>query len=215
MTDFKIGDIVRLKTDTDKMLTLVIRGIGSEAARSVDADALCISQCGMRFLWASFEELELVSCPDPQADIKQAIRKVLLSDEFMKAFAAAWMRTPLPIGEYAEPGEPTNANSSGLCCGGPEADADNFGECVHCGNMLCGKLQKTADSKSCLQANARVIPGTPVGWELVGFKQIQDDLKVFDKGGDYWTFSGTNDAGDLTSALMPIFEKIEATNDPT
>lgn len=30
-------------------------------------------------------------------DIKQAIREVLLSDEFMTAFAAAWMKTPLPL----------------------------------------------------------------------------------------------------------------------
>jgi hypothetical protein len=27
----------------------------------------------------------------------QAIREVLLSDEFMTKFAAAWMKTPLPI----------------------------------------------------------------------------------------------------------------------
>jgi len=27
--------------------------------------------------------------------IKQAIREVLLSEEFLKAFAAAWMKTPL------------------------------------------------------------------------------------------------------------------------
>ena len=42
-------------------------------------------------------------------DIKQAIREVLLSDEFMAKFAAAWMKTPLPIKEYPEPGEPTKA----------------------------------------------------------------------------------------------------------
>jgi hypothetical protein len=27
--------------------------------------------------------------------IKQAIREVLLSDEFLKAFAAAWQKTPI------------------------------------------------------------------------------------------------------------------------
>ena len=32
-----------------------------------------------------------------ECDIKQAIREVFLSEEFMKAFAAAWMNTPLPI----------------------------------------------------------------------------------------------------------------------
>lgn len=30
-------------------------------------------------------------------DMKQAIREVLLSDEFMTAFAAAWMKTPIPL----------------------------------------------------------------------------------------------------------------------
>ena len=148
-------------------------------------------------------------------DIKQAIREVLLSGEFLGAFAAAWMKTPLPIKEYVEPGEPTNATPSGLCCGGPETDPDSFGECGHCGNMLCGRLQKAVDGESCSQANARVTPGTPVGWELVGFKQIQDEVKVFDEDGDYWTFGGTNDPGDLIGALMPIFKKTEATNDPT
>jgi hypothetical protein len=43
------------------------------------------------------------------ADIKQAIREVLLSDEFMKAFAAAWMKTPLPMAMDCEPKEPTRA----------------------------------------------------------------------------------------------------------
>jgi hypothetical protein len=32
---------------------------------------------------------------DPVSEIKQAIREVLLSDEFLKAFAAAWQKTPL------------------------------------------------------------------------------------------------------------------------
>lgn len=32
---------------------------------------------------------------DQNADIKQAIREVLLSDEFLKAFAAAWVKTPI------------------------------------------------------------------------------------------------------------------------
>ena len=30
-------------------------------------------------------------------DMKQAIREVLLSVEFMEAFAAAWMKTPIPL----------------------------------------------------------------------------------------------------------------------
>ena len=42
-------------------------------------------------------------------DIIQAIREVLLSDEFLTAFAAAWMKTPLPIAMPCEPKEPTQA----------------------------------------------------------------------------------------------------------
>jgi hypothetical protein len=48
-------------------------------------------------MWVSPYSCELVHRHDPQADLIQAIREVLLSDEFMKAFAAAWMKTPLPI----------------------------------------------------------------------------------------------------------------------
>ena len=116
--------------------------------------------------------------------IKQAIREVLLSDEFMTKFAAAWMKTPLPIAMQFD-------------------DKDQQ------------RIQSLADYPFGEPSEARAIPGGPAGWELVGFKQIQDDVKVFDEDGDYWTFSGTNDAGDLTGALMPIFEKIEVTDDPT
>ncbi len=37
-------------------------------------------------------DLKLV---DPKDDIKQAIREVLLSEEFLTAFAAAWVKTPI------------------------------------------------------------------------------------------------------------------------
>ena len=90
MTDFKIGDVVRLKKDGITKLPLVIRSIK-------DSFCLCVSECGSFTSWQADYSLELVHRPDPQADIKQAIRKVLLGDEFMKAFAAAWMKTPLPI----------------------------------------------------------------------------------------------------------------------
>jgi len=36
---------------------------------------------------------------DPVSEIKQAIREVLLSDEFLTAFAAAWQKTPLIYNE--------------------------------------------------------------------------------------------------------------------
>ena len=212
MIRYKSGDVVRLKTDEPERLPLIVRAIETQSHGNF---TLCVSECGKRISWADPNALGLISRPDPQADMVQAIREVLLSDEFMKAFAAAWMKTLILIGEYTEPGEPTNANQSGLCCGGPEADPDNFGECGHCGNMLCKRLQEAVDGGSCSQTNAKAIQGAPAGWELVGFKQIQDGVKVFDEDGDYWTFGGTNDAGDLTGALMPIFEKIEATDDPT
>ena len=105
MTGFKIGDVVRLKTDDDKQPSLVVRSIflGNE---NISSEAFCVSECGRRIFWALSRHLELVNRPDPQADLKQAIREVLLSDEFMKAFAAAWMKTPIPIQEFAI-GEPS------------------------------------------------------------------------------------------------------------
>ena len=103
MTDFKIGDVVRLKTDGPDKLSLTLRCFDL-----TDGTVLCMSECSRRITWVKTWELELVNRPDPQADIKQAIREVLLSDEFMKAFAAAFMKTPLPMGEFAfcEPQEP-------------------------------------------------------------------------------------------------------------
>ena len=179
MTQFKIGDVVRLKTDGPDKLSLTLRCFDL-----TDGTVLCMSECSRRITWVKTWELELVNRPDPQADIKQAIREVLLSDEFLTKFAAAFIKTPLPIAMPCD---------------------DKDGE----------RIQSLADYPFGEPANATAIPGTPVGWELVGFKQIQDDVKVFDEDGDYWTFGGTNDAGDLTGALMPIFQKTEAPNDPT
>ena len=90
MTHFKIGDVVRLKKDEPERLNLVLVKFDGQGAFGV-------SDCGRRRTWAAFEDCELVNRPDSQADIKQAIREVLLSDEFMTKFAAAWMKTPLPI----------------------------------------------------------------------------------------------------------------------
>ena len=86
MTDFKIGDVVRLKTDGPNDLMLIIRGVNG-------VWAYCESKCLNRRQWEKLGDMELVR-PDPQAEIKQAIRDVLLSDEFMKALAAAWMKIP-------------------------------------------------------------------------------------------------------------------------
>ena len=93
MTEFKIGDVVRIETDKADSLRLVIRGINYSTSHAF----LCVSECGKRIRWSAIEEMELVHRPDPQADLKQVIREVLLGDEFMKAFAAAFMKTPLPM----------------------------------------------------------------------------------------------------------------------
>ena len=92
MTEFQIGDVVRLKSDGPDKLKMIVRNIDL-----TDGQILCRSECSNRIMWASPLSLELAHRPDPQADIKQAIREVLLSDEFMAAFAAAWMKTPIPL----------------------------------------------------------------------------------------------------------------------
>lgn len=51
-------------------------------------------------------DLKLV---DPKDDIKQAIREVLLSEEFLAAFAKAWQKTPLVYNEELNT-RPTYAN---------------------------------------------------------------------------------------------------------
>ena len=83
---FNIGDRVRLKHDNKENPALTVR---SEAGGQ---RFLCISDCGQRMVWATTHELELV---ESNFDIKQAIREVLLSEEFLAAFAAAWQKTPL------------------------------------------------------------------------------------------------------------------------
>ena len=97
MTDFKIGDVVRVRDDSLTRLDVIVRGLFTKVLHENDREAFCVSDCGQRIFWAKFDQLELVNRPDPQADLKQAIREVLLSGEFLGAFAAAWMKTPLPI----------------------------------------------------------------------------------------------------------------------
>ena len=94
MADFKIGDVVRFKTDEPGRLPLVVRDTEGEFLH-------CKSECERRRAVSHSNKFELVNRPDPQADLKQAIRDVLLSDEFMTAFAAAFMKTPIPIQEFA------------------------------------------------------------------------------------------------------------------
>lgn len=94
VTEFQIGDVVRLKTDGPERLKLIVRD-----RDATDGQILCRSECSQRIIWVSPLSCELVHRPDPHADLKQAIREVLLSDEFMTAFAAAWMKTPIIYNE--------------------------------------------------------------------------------------------------------------------
>ena len=96
MADFKIGDVVRLKKDEPERLNLVLVKFDGQGAFGV-------SECGRRRTWAAFEDCELVHRPDPQADLKQAIREVLLSDEFMKAFTKKAFSTKLSAGLNYKP----------------------------------------------------------------------------------------------------------------
>ena len=67
MTEFKIGDVVRLKTDGPERLPLIVRSIETQSHGDF---TLCVSECGNRISWADPDALELVHRPDPQADIK-------------------------------------------------------------------------------------------------------------------------------------------------
>jgi hypothetical protein len=96
MTKFKIGNVVRLKTDSPERLRLIVR--------SIDSDCLeCTSECERRRVISHGDNFELVERPDPQADMKQAIREVLLSDEFMTAFAAAFLSATVPRSTLEHP----------------------------------------------------------------------------------------------------------------
>ena len=99
MKEFKVGDVVRLKKEKADSLKLVIRGVDTtNRIRSY----LCVSKCGQRISWAAFDEMQLVSRPDPQADLKQAIREVLLSDEFMLAFVIKFYGIKAEYADYAK-----------------------------------------------------------------------------------------------------------------
>ena len=96
MDDFKIGDAVRLRMGGITELPLVIRSMK-------DSICLCVSECGNWSSWEADYSLELVNRPDPQADIKQAIREVLLSDEFIDAFTKKAFSTKLWAGLNYKP----------------------------------------------------------------------------------------------------------------
>lgn len=85
---FKSGDRVRLKDDgSDK--TWIVYSVFWEMNEVLILGFEKNETCHRLVNPA---EIVLV---DQHADIKQAIREVLLSDEFLKAFAAAWVKTPM------------------------------------------------------------------------------------------------------------------------
>ena len=78
MTEFKIGDVVWVRAkvwDRSRHPDRLMLEVGNGDVIAGESDCK----------------------PYAEPEFKQAIREVLLSDEFMKAFAAAWMKTPLPI----------------------------------------------------------------------------------------------------------------------
>jgi hypothetical protein len=80
MTEFKVGDVVRIIGGSNRRWR--IDSLNEDKARIVFRKKL---DYGTQLV--DFKDIVLV---DPQADIKQAIREVLLSDEFIAAFAAAF-----------------------------------------------------------------------------------------------------------------------------
>ena len=92
MRDFKIGDVVWVRAkvwDRSRHPDLLMLEVGNGEVIAGESDCR----------------------PYSEPDLKQAIREVLLGDEFMAKFAAAFIKTPWPMGEFAfcEPKEPTKA----------------------------------------------------------------------------------------------------------
>ena len=87
MMKFKIGDVVRIVGGSSRKWK-----IDSFA----DGKAWIVFRRKLDYGRQLIEIKELVLV-DPQADLIQAIREVLLSDEFMAAFAAAFMVAPFPF----------------------------------------------------------------------------------------------------------------------
>ena len=83
---FNIGDRVRFKDDKTNQYWSVVNIYPSISKVQVLSDCGNISKV--------VEPLSLVAF-DPASEIKQAIREVLLDDEFLRAFAAAWVKTPI------------------------------------------------------------------------------------------------------------------------
>lgn len=83
---FNVGDKVRFKDDKTNQYWSVVNIYPSISKVQVLSDCGNISKVVEPLLLVAF---------DPASEIKQAIREVLLSDEFLKAFATAWLKTPI------------------------------------------------------------------------------------------------------------------------
>lgn len=83
---FNIGDRVRFKDDPPNKYWSVVNIYPSISKVQILSDCGNISKVVEPLLLVPF---------DPASEIKQAIRELLLSDEFLAAFAAAWQKTPL------------------------------------------------------------------------------------------------------------------------
>lgn len=86
---FKIGDRVRLEVDHPESVWVVV---------SIDGEA---NKVGIVYSVGGAVMMQTVapsqiSLVEPNSDLKQAIREVLLSEEFLAAFAKAFINAPMP-----------------------------------------------------------------------------------------------------------------------
>ena len=93
MTKFKVGDVVRIVGGSSRKWR--IDSFADGKARIVFRKKL---DYGMQLV-----DVKNIVLVDPQADMKQAIREVLLSDEFMTTFAAAFLSATVPRSTLEHP----------------------------------------------------------------------------------------------------------------
>lgn len=84
---FNIGDKVRWKKDAKDGIWYV------EAIEGNQTRIYNQTRYESKWQWVDLSEIELINRHD---DIKQAIREMLLSDEFLAAFAKAFVNAPTP-----------------------------------------------------------------------------------------------------------------------
>lgn len=101
---FNVGDKVRFKDDPPNQYWSVVNIYPSISKVQILSDCGNISKVVEPLLLVAF---------DPASEVKQAIREVLLSEEFLKAFSRAYMETPcIPAYEINLP--PTIVDTSAI-----------------------------------------------------------------------------------------------------